>query len=129
MKETTTGESCKYDLKNCSRPTTPQPQQKEYIITEDELCKLIHGIDDALECHYFIKNIRSRPAPLPIDTKKCFEDLVYSSAPWKIYRQDAGMGEHDYAVFLNDVFFCRTDDSQTAMKIVNVLKAQHEAQR
>lgn len=54
-------------------------------------------------------------------------DLVYSSAPWKIYRQDAGMGEHDYAVFLNDVFFCRTDCSQTAHEIIRAIK--HEAQR
>jgi hypothetical protein len=39
---------------------TPQPQQ-EYICTEEQLTKLIHGIDDALECHYFMKKIYSRP--------------------------------------------------------------------
>ena len=47
--------------------------------------------------------------------------LIYSSTPWKIYLQDSGMGEHDYAVILNDVFYCRTDDSQTAMKIVEAI--------
>ena len=26
----------------------------------------------------------------------CFNDRVYYKGRWKIYRQDAGMGEHDY---------------------------------
>jgi len=65
----------------------------------------------------------SRPALSPrIDVSKCFEDIVYSSAPWKIYRQDAGMGEHDYAVFLNDVFFCRAEHSQTASEIIRAIR-------
>ena len=50
--------------------------------------------------------------------KNPFEDIVYSSGIWKIYRQDSGMGEHDYAVFKNDMFFCRTEDSQTAFFII-----------
>lgn len=33
------------------------------------------------------------------------------------------MGEHDYAVFLNDVFYCRTDDSQTATRIINTMRS------
>jgi hypothetical protein len=69
------------------------------------------------------ENVSSRPALSPrIDVSKCFEDIIYSSSPWKIYRQDAGMGEHDYAVFLDDVFYCRTEDSQTAMRIVNTMR-------
>jgi len=52
------------------------------------------------------------------------EQLVYSSVPWKIYRQDAGMGEHDYAVFLNDVFFCRTEYSQTAHEIIKAIHSR-----
>lgn len=52
------------------------------------------------------------------------ERLIYSSVPWKIYEQDAGMGEHDYAVFLNDVFYCRTDDSQTAQRIVESIRSR-----
>ena len=39
--------------------TTTKPQ--EYIITEEQLCTLIHGEDDALKCHYLMKAIRSRP--------------------------------------------------------------------
>ena len=50
--------------------------------------------------------------------------LIYSSAPWKIYEQDAGMGERDYAVIINDIFYCRTDDSQTAMKIVESIRSR-----
>lgn len=45
-------------------------------------------------------------------------ELVYSSAPWKIYRQDAGMGEKEYRVFLNDVNFCVCDCLQTAHEII-----------
>lgn len=102
---------------------TPQPQQ-QYIITEDELRYLVDGF--VYQDHTMVINInaliRSRPSPLTIDTKKCFEGPVYSSAPWKIYRQDAGMGEHDYAVFLNDVFFCRTEHSQTAHEIIRAIR-------
>jgi hypothetical protein len=50
--------------------------------------------------------------------------LIYSSAPWKIYEQDAGMGERDYAVIINDIFYCRTEDSQTAMKIVESIRSR-----
>ena len=49
-------------------------------------------------------------------------DLIFSASPWEIYRQDAGMGEHDYAVFVDGVFYCRTDDIQTATKIVNSVR-------
>lgn len=49
-------------------------------------------------------------------------EIVYSSTPWKMYRQNAGMGEHDYAVFLNDVFFCRTEHSQTAHEIIRAMR-------
>lgn len=52
------------------------------------------------------------------------EQLVYSSVPWKVYRQDAGMGEHDYAVFLDGVFYCRTYDSQTAQRIVEAIRSR-----
>ena len=49
-------------------------------------------------------------------------ELVYSGVPWKIFRQDAGMGEHDYAVLKNDTFFCRTDDSPTAHEIIRAMR-------
>jgi hypothetical protein len=52
-------------------------------------------------------------------------ELVYSGTPWKIYRQDAGMGEHDYIVLLNDVYFCRTDYSQTAHEIIRAVNRSH----
>lgn len=57
-------------------------------------------------------------------TQHSNEQLVYSSVPWKIYRQDAGMGESEYAVFLGDVFYCRTDDSQTAQRIVEAIRSR-----
>jgi hypothetical protein len=50
---------------------TAQPEP-EYIITESELCKAIHGIDDALKCHHLVKRIRSRPHnTAPERTLKC----------------------------------------------------------
>ena len=51
--------------------------------------------------------------------------IIYSSVPWKIYEQDAGMGERDYAVMLNDIFFCRTEYSQTAHKIIIAVNRPH----
>lgn len=59
---------------------------------------------------------------VPVVGKQVLGDLVYSSTPWKIYRQDAGMGEHNYAIFLNDVFFARTEYSQTAHEIIEAIK-------
>ena len=54
--------------------------------------------------------------------KESHEHPIYASNPWKIARIDAGMGETDYIVMLNDVFFCRTDKSQTAHKIITACK-------
>ena len=34
------------------------------------------------------------------------------------------MGERDYAVIINDIFYCRTEDSQTAMKIVESIRSR-----
>jgi len=45
-------------------------------------------------------------------------ELVYSNEHWKIFRQDAGMGEVDYAIFLMDEFFCRTNENRYAIIIV-----------
>lgn len=53
---------------------------------------------------------------------------LYDGSVWCIYRQDAGMGEHDYAVFLNDVFFCRTEHLITAKEIIESVRyrANHD---
>lgn len=37
---------------------------------------------------------------------------------WKIVRRAVGMGEHEYAIFLNDEFFARTNDEYRANLIV-----------
>lgn len=109
---------------------TPRPQQPNpnelLLITREELercCSQMSAAGYKVSANYVEASVLSRPAPSPrIDTTKCFEDIVYSSAPWKIYRQDAGMGEHDYAVFLNDVYFCRTEHSQTASEIIRAIR-------
>jgi hypothetical protein len=51
----------------------------------------------------------------------------YEDSLWKVYRQDAGMGEHDYAVFHNGIFFCRTEHLITAQEIIRAVgyKAKH----
>ena len=49
--------------------------------------------------------------------KAPFDDLVYATGRWKIYRQDAGMGEKDYCILRNGVFFCRTEHKQLARDI------------
>ncbi len=49
--------------------------------------------------------------------KTPFDDLVYATGRWQIYRQDAGMGEKDYCVLRNGDFFCRTEHEQLAKDI------------
>jgi hypothetical protein len=51
----------------------------------------------------------------------------YEDSLWKVYRQDAGMGEKDYAVFHNGIFFCRTEHLITAQEIIRAVgyKAKH----
>ena len=53
----------------------------------------------------------------------CFNDCVYDKGRWKIYRQDAGMGEHDYCVLRNGEFFCRTEHEDTARLVVDAVEA------
>ena len=48
-------------------------------------------------------------------------ELIHQSSWWKVYKQDAGMGESDYCVFFNDVFFCRTDDAIIALRIIRAV--------
>lgn len=55
--------------------------------------------------------------------------LIYSGGLWKVYRQDAGMGEHDYALFLQDTFFARTETSQTAHQIINMYRKCYPKER
>jgi hypothetical protein len=113
--------------------TEPHPQ--EYIITEEQvkimsepgrglrwLAVRIHSRPVADQCPHWVKVEHSdgdewccnRPA-------QPFEKCVYDNAPWKIYRQDAGMGEYDYVVFLSDVFFCRTEFEATAKEIIRAM--------
>jgi len=47
---------------------------------------------------------------------------MFDGSVWKIYRQDAGMGEHDYGVFHNDIFFCRTEHLVTAREIIRAIR-------
>jgi hypothetical protein len=61
-------------------------------------------------------------------TKKTNEGLgelveLFDGSKWKIYRQGAGMGEYDYAVFLNGVFFCKTEHRKIAHNIVKAVRA------
>lgn len=46
------------------------------------------------------------------DGRKCFS----------IYRQDAGMGEHDYCVLLNDEFLFRAEHHKVARNIVIAIR-------
>lgn len=41
---------------------------------------------------------------------------------WEIYRQDAGMGEFDYAIFHNDNYFARTDTQVRAITIIKAIQ-------
>jgi len=53
----------------------------------------------------------------------CFNECVYDKGRWKIYRQDSGMGEHDYCILRNGEFFCRTEHEDTARLVVDAVGA------
>ena len=65
---------------------------------------------------------------LPLTKKSPFDDLVeifhdYNGKKcFSIYRQDAGMGEKDYAVLLNDEFLFRTEHHKIARNIVMAIR-------
>jgi hypothetical protein len=48
-------------------------------------------------------------------------EIVFDHYKWKVYRQDAGMGEKDYAIFKYDIFFARTEHEKDAMDIISAL--------
>lgn len=67
-------------------------------------------------------------APLTIQSAGgLMGELVYDVAPWKIYRQDAGMGEKEYRIFLNDVSFCVCNHEITAKEIIKAMKRSTRA--
>ena len=86
---------------------------------EPERCHIC-GAEMSAENPEICKNFHVQRAQHPAQGK-----IIYSSVPWKIYEQDAGMGERDYAVMLNDIFFCRTEYSQTAHKIIIAVNRPH----
>ena len=47
--------------------------------------------------------------------------LVMERHPWKVYRQDAGMGETDYVILRFDTFFARVPDESIAGLIVSAV--------
>ena len=101
--------------------TDPQPQNDLYtprlLISDGELVALVVSSthQSALK---ILADVRNRPASAPdYSYKKAFDDLAYATGRWKIYRQDAGMGEVDYCVLRNEDFFCRTDDLDVAKDI------------
>src|SRR4030065_53013 len=55
------------------------------------------------------------------DLKTCFDECVIDGNPFKVYRQDAGMGEHDYCVLFRGNFYCRTDNLETAKEIIHAV--------
>ena len=49
-------------------------------------------------------------------------DTIFDDGRWKINREDGGMGEKDYYIFLNDVFVASTDSEDMARRIVRTMK-------
>ena len=48
-------------------------------------------------------------------------ELVIADPKWKVFRQDAGMGEKEYRVFRYDEFFCQTNTQMDAEEIVRCI--------
>jgi len=49
-------------------------------------------------------------------------NTIFDDGRWKINREDGGMGEKDYYIFLNDVFVASTDSEDMARRIVRTMK-------
>jgi len=49
-------------------------------------------------------------------------EVILNDFKWKIYRQDSGMGEHDYALFKYDVFYCRAESHEDILDILRALR-------
>jgi hypothetical protein len=47
--------------------------------------------------------------------------LIIANSRWKVFRQDAGMGEKEYRVFRNDEFFCQTNNQKDAEEIIRCI--------
>lgn len=58
----------------------------------------------------------------PTPTQPCLGELIYSGDPWRVYRVDAGMGEHEYVMLRGENFFCRTEHRQCAFEIINAFR-------
>ena len=44
--------------------------------------------------------------------------LIHNKGHWKIYRQNGGMGETVYVIFLRDIFLAQTDNNKDALIII-----------
>lgn len=49
---------------------------------------------------------------------------VYEDSCWKLFRQDAGMGETQYSLFRFDIFFCTCDQRHNADYILGLIRSR-----
>lgn len=49
---------------------------------------------------------------------------VYEDTCWKLFRQDAGMGETEYSLFRFDIFFCTCDQRKNADYILKLIHSR-----
>jgi hypothetical protein len=54
-------------------------------------------------------------------TVEVIGEIIYKDL-WEIYRQKAGMGEFEYAIFHNDEFFASTSSMARAERIIRSIK-------
>jgi hypothetical protein len=58
----------------------------------------------------------------PIKTDEAPGELVYDKYGWKIFRQDAGMGEKEYCVMRHGGFFGMFPSEQNAVLVVELVE-------
>jgi hypothetical protein len=79
------------------------------------------GFDTTINPVLINDSFRSVPSNKMGQLIEIFHDCSGTKC-FSIYRQDAGMGEHDYCVMLNDVFLFRAEHHKTARNIVMAIR-------
>jgi hypothetical protein len=79
------------------------------------------GVDTTINPILINDSFRSIPEDKMGTLIEIFHDYSDEKC-FSIYRQDAGMGEHDYCVLLNDAFLFRAEHHKVARNIVMAIR-------
>jgi hypothetical protein len=115
-----------------------EPGQQEYRITDEELqqmSEIDYGNCDV--ARRVVLRVRSRPIQASQDSNLNEQEpgeLEYGSIlpngeDWRLRRCDAGMGETEYRIFRNEVFFAQFDNRKDADMVMGAMTHRQEREQ